>query len=377
MMNTSSRTTVVGVFHDRQHAQQAVAELKRAGFSEADIGVIARDDDKTATGTTGTSTTGTSTTGTGEKGSHVAAGAATGVAAGAGVGALWALGIAAGMLPAIGPVIAGGLLASVLASAAGGATLAGIVGALIGLGIPEDEAQYYESEVKGGRTLVTVKASGQYNQALAIIKRFGGYDRSSQPASTSTTQSRASMPSTAARTTSTAPTVPAQTAGTMHTQTATSATGAHAHGSNADKLELREEQVEVHKQPVQTGEVKVRKEVVTEHKTIDVPVQREEVVIERHPVSGQASSADIGRGEEIRVPVSKEQVELEKKTVVREEVSVGKRQVQDTEHASATVRKEEAHVEREGDVNVQGENVDVNDQTGKEQKGTGKRRDKR
>ncbi len=43
----------------------------------------------------------------------------------------------------------------------------------------------------------------------------------------------------------------------------------------------REEELEARKQRVETGEVKVRKEVHTEHKTMDVPVQREEVVVER------------------------------------------------------------------------------------------------
>jgi hypothetical protein len=52
---------------------------------------------------------------------------------------------AAGVLPAIGPVIAGGLLAAVAASAAAGAAAGGIVGALIGLGIPEEEARYSEA----------------------------------------------------------------------------------------------------------------------------------------------------------------------------------------------------------------------------------------
>ena len=50
------------------------------------------------------------------------------------------------------------------------------VGALVGLGIPEEEAKYYETEVKGGRVLVTVKADGRYDEAYAILRRFGAYD---------------------------------------------------------------------------------------------------------------------------------------------------------------------------------------------------------
>jgi hypothetical protein len=164
---------VVGVFLDAQHAQQAVAELRRAGFREDQIGVVSHDRGAASTATPAADTT-----------SSVAAGAATGAAAGAGVGALWALGIAAGVLPAIGPVIAGGLLASVLASAAGGAAVAGIVGALLGLGIPEEEAHYYEGEFRSGRTIVTVRADDRYDEAWTILHRFGAYNRTSAAAGT-------------------------------------------------------------------------------------------------------------------------------------------------------------------------------------------------
>jgi len=100
--------------------------------------------------------------------------------------------------------------------------------------------------------------------------------------------------------------------------------------------------------------------VITEHKTLEVPVQREEVVIERHPVSGQqASSSDIRGGEEIRIPVKEEHVRAEKVPVVKEEVTVAKHQVPGTETVSGTVRKEEATVEREGDAKVCGNEPDA------------------
>jgi len=297
-MATIERTTVVGVFADRQEAQQAVDELRRAGFREDQIGVVARD---------GNAPEGTA--GTVEEGSKWGAGATTGVIAGAGVGGLWAIGIAAGLLPAVGPIIAGGLLASVLASAAGGAVVGGIVGALIGLGIPEEEARYYEGEFQAGRMLVTVKADGRYDEAYAILRRHGAYDMRTAPA-----------------------------------------LGAQAEGGQV--MQVREEELHAHKQPVETGEARVRKEVVTEHKTLEVPVSREEVVVERRPVSGQAASSEIRAGEEVRIPVKEEQVHVEKQPVVKEEVKVGKRKVQDTQKVEGTVRKEQVKIEREGDVDV-------------------------
>jgi len=323
-MSTSKRTVAVGVFEDRQQAQRAVDELRRAGFRDDQIGVAAREGEGFRGGTA-----------VSETGSKAEEGALTGALAGAGVGGLWGIGIAAGLLPAIGPVIAGGTLAAILASAATGAAVATIVGALVGMGIPEEEAHYYESEFKSGRVIVTVKAENRYDEAMTIIRRYHGYDMSSRR-------------QTAASTTTTG------TAG----QRATTGAAAGFTGTG-QTVKVHEEQLNVHKQPVQTGEVRVRKEVVTEHKTLEVPVQREEVVIERRPVCGTASTGQIRGGEEIRIPVKEEQVHVEKQAVCKEEVNIGKRKVQDTEHVQGTVRKEQIKVEKEGDVNVRGSAADT------------------
>ena len=63
-----------------------------------------------------------------------------------------------------------------------------------------------------------------------------------------------------------------------------------------------ERSAKVNKTPVQAGEVRIGKRVVSERQTIDVPVEREEVVIERRPASGRAAEGDI-REEEVVVPV--------------------------------------------------------------------------
>ena len=97
----------------------------------------------------------------------------------------------------------------------------------------------------------------------------------------------------------------------------------------------------------------MRKEVHTEHKTLEVPVEREEVVIERRPASGRATSSELREGQEIRIPVKEEQVFVEKQAAVKEEVEVGKRKVKDTETVSGDLRKEEVKVEQEGNVRVQ------------------------
>jgi uncharacterized protein (TIGR02271 family) len=120
-------------------------------------------------------------------------------------------------------------------------------------------------------------------------------------------------------------------------------------------LQLREEELTARKRSVQTGAVALGTEVVSEQRTVEVPVAREEVTIERHPVNRRASDRPIGDADQtISVPVREEQVVADKQTVVYEEVNVGKRAVQDTHRVTDTVRREEAVVNTEGDVEVEG-----------------------
>jgi uncharacterized protein (TIGR02271 family) len=98
--------------------------------------------------------------------------------------------------------------------------------------------------------------------------------------------------------------------------------------------------------------VRLRKDVVNENKTVQVPVTREELVVERVPASGRASTGEIGSDEEIRVPLSEERVRTEKESVVTGEVRVGKRAVQNTETVSDNVRHEELRADKEGDVEI-------------------------
>jgi uncharacterized protein (TIGR02271 family) len=327
-ITTQQRSTVVGVFDDHRSADAAINELRRDGFRADQIGVASRRAEGEAT---------EGTTATAEEGSHTGTGAAIGIAAGAGVGGLVGLGIVAGIIPALGPIIAGGTLAAILANAAGGAAIGGVIGALTGAGIPEEEAKYYQSEFEAGRTIVTVKADGRYDEAMAILRRHGAYDMHAAPSRTMGTASTASPATTRGTTAGVATTSPA-----VHTT------------EGAQKMQIRAEELHAHKQPVEAGEVRVRKEVHTEHKTMDVPVQREEVVIERHAATGAGTTSDIRAGEEIRIPVREEHVSVEKRPVVKEEVTVGKRAVQDTERVAGDVRKEEVRVERKGDVEVRG-----------------------
>src|SRR5215216_4064680 len=77
-------------------------------------------------------------------------------------------------------------------------------------------------------------------------------------------------------------------------------------------LRLREEELVARKHSVETGRVRLGKEIVSEERTLEVPLTREEVTIERHPVERRPSDKPIeDTGRTIEVPVRAEQVEVE------------------------------------------------------------------
>ena len=171
------QSTVVGVFDDRQQADRAIDELRRAGFRDDQIGVAMRYD----SGNSGIVNAADAGETTSVEDSHAGTGAVTGVVAGLGLGALAGLGVLSGVIPVIGPAIAGGTLGVILSNAAAGAGVGGLVGALAGAGVPEDEAHYYQGEFESGRTIVTVQADGRADEAMAVMRRYGAYDMSSRP----------------------------------------------------------------------------------------------------------------------------------------------------------------------------------------------------
>lgn len=166
-MNTTKRSTVVGVFDTRADADRAVSELRAAGFANDQIGIAGRE----AGDGDGSSTDAE------EKGENSLGGAATGAAIGAGAGGLIALGILSGIIPGIGPAIAAGTLGMLVSNMGLGAAAVGIAGALAGLGMSDDDAKHYEGEFRSGRTIVTVNDPS--GRAWTILQANGGYSRQS------------------------------------------------------------------------------------------------------------------------------------------------------------------------------------------------------
>ena len=275
-METTESPIVVGVFRERALAEQAVDELRHAGFRDDQIRY-------------------------------------------SGKGAM-----------------AGGLLETLMSKFSGQGD-GSVFDALTEQGIPKDEIEYYQHEYERGSAIVTVQSYGRQQEASVILSRFGAYDARSR---------------------------------TEYMQ-------------DAHTIQLREEVLQPRKHPVEIGEVFIRKVVVTEERTITVPVMREELVIERRSIATDSVDAsdqlsnrpdlpdnqdqpigklvEIGEGEVIRIPIRTEQVMIEKRPVVIEELVVGKRHIQETRRFSGTVQREVPHIEREGNVNIRGDNVDVED----------------
>ena len=270
---------------------------------------------------------------------------------------------------------------------------------LEGMGVSDNEANYYENEYNSGHTILALQGDNNAENAWSIMQSNGAYNYSSRMGGSGITNTGTTT-TDATRTgpndyptddvTRTGTTGSQRVANNINNDADTSDTvmplnttgydATRTQGNNytttqgnqgadytntgtddAQRLRLREEQLNVNKQPVQTGEVQLHKNVVEEQKTVNVPVTHEEVYVERRPVTdATADNTPIGQGEDIRVPVSQEQVNVNKNTVTTGEVSVGKRTVQGNQQVTDTVRHEEANLEQDGNprMNDTGLNTD-------------------
>jgi uncharacterized protein (TIGR02271 family) len=120
--------------------------------------------------------------------------------------------------------------------------------------------------------------------------------------------------------------------------------------SNKDDqtMDLKAEKLVAEKDVVESGNVRLKKDVVTETESVDVPVTHEEPVLERHPVEARSAEGEIGEGE-INVPLREERVYADKQPYVKEEVSIGKRQVEETQRVTGEVSREEPRLASESD----------------------------
>ncbi len=126
---------------------------------------------------------------------------------------------------------------------------------LIDMGAPRGEVRFYEQELAAGRTIVTVIAAGRHQDVLDMLARSGATNATTRPAQQ------------------------------------------HLNEPEGDlNIQLRKEQLQANKHVVERGEVGLRKEVVSEQQTLNVPVTHEEVYIERRPGLGQVSQFFLSPG---------------------------------------------------------------------------------
>lgn len=116
--------------------------------------------------------------------------------------------------------------------------------------------------------------------------------------------------------------------------------------TDGDRLERREERLTVDRDTQQAGSVHVGKHVEEDVQSVDVPVTREEVTIDRHSVDRPAGG-DAFTEDSIDVPVYEETVDVDKESRVVEELEVGKTARTDTAHVEETVRREEFDIDDE------------------------------
>ncbi|WP_035929060.1 PRC and DUF2382 domain-containing protein [Kocuria rosea] len=110
-----------------------------------------------------------------------------------------------------------------------------------------------------------------------------------------------------------------------------------------------EEQLHVGKERQETGRARLRKYVVTENESVDVPLEREEVRVERTPLSGTEATAGTIGEEDVEVTLHEERPVVAKETVGVEKVGLEKETVRDTERVDAEVRKEQVEVETDAE----------------------------
>jgi uncharacterized protein (TIGR02271 family) len=145
----------------------------------------------------------------------------------------------------------------------------------------------------------------------------------------------------------------ADTATTGSSDTDRGSVGQEASGPPADTAMTRsEEQLHVSTEKRPTGRARLRKHVVTENETVTVPVTREEVRLEREPISdgnvGPAMDGPAISEQEHEVILNEERVVVDKEAVPVERIRLDKDTVTEQEQVSEEVRKERIDLDDDG-----------------------------
>lgn len=161
------QTSVYCMARTSEQAEVILLELKQAGFTNNDISALLPD----RRGTKDFAH---------EHNTKAPEGATAGGIAGMGVGAAlgWLAGVGALAIPGVGPFIAAGPIMAALSGAAVGTATGGVVGSLVGLGMPEFEAKRYDTKIREGNILISVhtESGKQKDVAKEVFKRNNADD---------------------------------------------------------------------------------------------------------------------------------------------------------------------------------------------------------
>lgn len=163
---TRNNQRAVGVFQNREDAENVIRAFKDADFDMDRISLLARNVENVEGAEEITD----------HEGNEAKEGAGAGATAGTVLGGVGGFLVGVGLLavPGVGPILAAGTeisaVASTLAGAGIGAATGGIVGALVGLGIPEEKAKVYNDRIKAGDYLLMISGTeDQVNRAQSIM----------------------------------------------------------------------------------------------------------------------------------------------------------------------------------------------------------------
>lgn len=149
--------TIVGMFTDYNSAELAARQVKEQGLRTDDISIIAKKSDDHAD--------------TGDRdgiNDNISDGVISGGTLGGVAGVLLGLGSIA--IPGLGIIAAAGPITGLISGAVAG----GVIGGLVDLGIPEKESRHYESEIKQGGVLFSMRTDADKVDSIGtILRRFG------------------------------------------------------------------------------------------------------------------------------------------------------------------------------------------------------------
>lgn len=230
---------------------------------------------------------------------------------------------------------------------------------LIDMGVDSEDAHHFQKEYEAGHPLVSVEGRGDMQNAVDILVAHGahGPERRGEGREYGEERPGGTSGVTGERYGAVPPVEPEERVGRPSGRAETRPGEVPSpEMEEARRLRLHSERLRAYKRPVKSGEVSVRKEVVTEQQTVNVPVSHEELVIERRSLAGDAAAAEgdqpIGEGEEIRIPLREEQAHVTKEAVATGEVEIGKRQVTENRQFTEEVRHEEPYIEKEGEAPI-------------------------